>query len=93
MRGFRVGAMLATATAAMAAAMLPGLGGGQDIARFNAPPPPDRVHRRRRRAEPTYGGGRCRSTPPKGVHGERERARRRRQIAAGSLTESNGLVR
>lgn len=84
MRGFRVGAMAATAAAAIGAALAPGS--------MNILPPPARALRRQR-VEPTYGGGRSRSTPPKGMNGERECARRRRQIAAGSLTEANGLVR
>lgn len=49
--------------------------------------------RRSQYAEPIYRGGRSRNSPPESHQGERECARRRRQIAAGSLTESNGLVR
>lgn len=91
MRGFRIGASLAAAAAAVAALAMPGL--GQDISRLNAPPPPTRVHRKQR-VQATYGGGRSRNNSSKGgVHGQRECARRRRQIAKGSLTESNGLVR
>jgi urease alpha subunit len=56
------------------------------------PPSPEPLRRRRRYASTIYGGGRTRTTYQK-QHGERECARRRRQIAAGSLTEANGLVR
>lgn len=50
---------------------------GPEMSRVNVPSP-TRIQRKRN-VTPTYG--------------ERECARRRRQIAAGSLTESNGLVR
>lgn len=89
MRGFRIGAGLATAAAAVAALGPEML--GMDAARMSAPPP-TRIQRNARVAT-RYAGGRSLNTPPKGMNGERECARRRRQIAAGSLTESNGLVR
>lgn len=90
MRGFRIGASLATAAAAIAAVgLMPSIGHAEQIAAINQRP--SRVHRRKH-VTPTYGGGGSKTTLHN-ANGERECARRRRQIANGSLTESNGLVR
>lgn len=91
MKIFRGGLGLTGLGVAAVAAMAAVIPSSAETIRMNGTPP-TRIDRQRK-VTPTYGGGRCRSTPPKGMNGERECARRRRQIAAGSLTESNGLVR
>lgn len=86
MRGFRIGASLAVAAAAVAALGV-GITPAKQAARIE---PPRQM--RQKKAKPRYEplGS---NTTLHATNGARECARRRRQIAAGSLTESNGLVR